>query len=85
VTLSLRILVAIAALAVTQTVRADECGDAVRDYNAILPQLNEAVQHFTACLANSLGRDACGKEFNGLRKAWGEFQSAVAMYKRECD
>jgi len=80
----LRILVAIAALTVTQA-QADECGDAVRDYNAILPQLSEAVQHFTSCVANSLGRDACAKEFNGVRKAYGEFQAAVAIYKKQCD
>ena len=82
---ALRILAVIAALIVVQTAQADECGDAVRDYNAILPKLSEVTQHFTNCVADSLGRDACGKEFNGLRKAYGEFQSAVAMYKRECD
>jgi len=85
VTHTLRILAAIAALAIVQAAQADECGDAVRDYNAILPKLNDATQHFTNCFANSLGRDSCAREFSGLRAAYGEFRSAVVIYQKECD
>ncbi len=82
---SIRIFAIIVSLAAFQLARADECGDAVTDYNTVLPRLTDAVQHFSNCVANSLGLDTCVKEFSSLRSAYGEFQSAVALYKKECN
>ena len=81
---TLRIFTVVTALAAIQSASADECGDAVRDYNAVLPRLSDAAQNFSNCVAESLGRDACTKEFAALRSAYGEFQAAVAIYKKQC-
>jgi hypothetical protein len=81
---ALCIVAVMAALAVAQSARADECGDAVRDYNAVLPRLNEATQKFSNCVAESLGRDVCAREFAGVRSAYSQFQAAVAIYKKQC-
>jgi hypothetical protein len=81
---SIRIFAIIVSLAAFQLARADECGNAVTDYNTVLPRLTDAVQHFSNCVANSLGLDTCAKEFNSLRSVYGEFQSAVTLYKKEC-
>lgn len=63
---------------------ADECGTAVTDYNAVLPHLNEAMAHYSSCVANSLGKDDCTRAFARLRAAQGEFASAVSIYKKQC-
>jgi hypothetical protein len=72
------------ALAMPQLAFADECSNAVTDYNTVLPHLNDATQHFTSCVANSLGLDTCAKEFSKLRSAYGEFESAVVIYIKQC-
>ncbi len=63
---------------------ADECGDAVTDYNAVLVKLHDAEQKFSSCVANSLGTDSCSNEFQQLRSAYGEFESAVSVYVKQC-
>jgi hypothetical protein len=81
---SIRVLAILTALIVPQLARADECGDAVVDYNAVLAKLNEATQSFSNCVANSLGTDSCSVEFRVLRQAQGEFESAIALYIKDC-
>ena len=81
---SMRIVVLAVALAMPAAALADECGDAVRDYNDVLAQLHTANDEFTACVADSLGRKACAKEFTRLQSAYRQFESAVAMYTRQC-
>jgi len=73
-----------AALAAPCPALADECGNAVTDYNAVLVHVQDATQRFSTCVGESLGVNACSKEFNGLRLAYGEFQSAVAIYIKQC-
>ena len=72
------------ALTCAQIASADECGDAVRDYNAVMNRLEDAMQKFTGCTASSLGRDSCAAEFRKLQSAFGEYGSAVAIYKKQC-
>jgi hypothetical protein len=74
----------VVSLAFAQTVRADECGDAVRDYNSVIGRLEDAMQQFSTCVANSLGRHSCSREFIRLRSAYGEFESAVSVYTKQC-
>ena len=64
--------------------RADECADAVDDYNAVLGRLLDAMQHFSACVADSKGSDDCASQFARLRAAYGEYVSTVATYKKQC-
>jgi hypothetical protein len=82
---SVRIVTIILALAAVQPANADECGDAVREYNVILPLLNDAVQHFSSCLANSLGHDSCVTDFASMRALYNQFESAVAVYEKICN
>ncbi|MCW5692186.1 MAG: hypothetical protein KIT48_07465 [Pseudolabrys sp.] len=81
---TMRVIVFALALAVPAAAWADECGDAVRDYNDILAQLHTANDEFTACVADSLGRKTCAKEFARLQSAYRMFESAVVMYTRQC-
>ncbi|MCW5694416.1 MAG: hypothetical protein KIT48_18820 [Pseudolabrys sp.] len=81
---TMRIVVLALALAIPGAALADECGDAVRDYNDILAQLHTANDEFTACVADSLGRKTCAKEFARLQSAYRMFESAVVMYTRQC-
>ena len=81
---TMRVVFLVTALSAPTLAFADACGDAVIDYNAVLVHLNTANEKFTACVANSLGTDNCAKEFERLRAAYGEFESAVAIYIKQC-
>ena len=81
---SLGVVSIVISLTIPQIVMADECGDAVRDYNAVMTRLEDAMQKFSSCTANSLGRDMCAAEFRRLRSAYGEYESAVVVYKKQC-
>jgi hypothetical protein len=83
-TRAIRIVVLALTLALPAAAAADECGDAVRDYNDILAQLHTANDEFTACVADSLGRKKCAREFARLQSAYRQYESAVAMYTRQC-
>jgi hypothetical protein len=63
---------------------ADECGDAVLDYNAILSRLHDAQDRFATCVADSKGTDDCSREFRRLQLAHGQFASSVAVYIKMC-
>ncbi len=74
----------IVSLVCAPVARADECGDAVRDYNTVIGRLEDAMQQFSTCVANSLGRHNCSREFSRLQSAYAEYQSAVFIYTRQC-
>jgi len=74
----------VAVLAAPESAWADECGDAVADYNAVIARLTDAMQQFSTCVADSLGLHSCSREFRQLRAAHGEFESAVSVYTRQC-
>jgi hypothetical protein len=63
---------------------ADECGNAVGDYNTVLAQLNDATQEFSACVADSLGMHDCATQFKKLQLLYGQFQAAVDVYLKQC-
>ncbi len=69
----------------TFAARADECGDAVRDYNAILSRLGDALEQYRTCIADSKGMDSCAQQFAALRSAQGQFASVVAIYSKQCE
>ena len=78
------IVVLAGALTLPFAARADECSDAVDDYNAVLGRLLDAMQRFSTCVADSKGMNACGAEFAHLRVAYGEYAATVAMYEKQC-
>ena len=84
---TMRVVAAVVALAVALAAApaaADECGDAVNDYNAVLSHLNDAMQRYSTCIADSKGMDDCAAAFRALRTAQGEFASAVDIYIKQC-
>jgi len=81
---AVRVGAVIVSLAFAPVAWADECGDAVRDYNTVIGRLEDAMQQFSTCVANSLGRHSCSREFTRLRSAYGEFESAVSVYTKQC-
>jgi hypothetical protein len=81
---AMRVVAIAAVLSAPYPALADECGDAVLDYNAVLPRLEDATQKFSACVANSLGVDSCSKEYSRLQAVFGEFQSVVFVYRKQC-
>ena len=78
------VVLLVTALVSSSPVRADECGDAVTDYNSVLAHLQDATQRFSNCVAGSLGVNNCSGEFSRLRSAYGEFAAAVVIYTRQC-
>ncbi|MGI8525986.1 MAG: hypothetical protein ACR2K5_07360 [Pseudolabrys sp.] len=72
-------------LASSHAARADECGDAVRDYNTVLSSLSDALEQFRSCVADSKGLDDCNKPFARLRSTHGQFASVVAVYSKQCE
>ncbi len=80
------IIIALAAtqFAATPPAWADECTDAVLDYNEVLSQLTDAMEKFSTCIADSKGTDNCLHEFNRLRSAHGQFAAAVSVYVKQC-
>jgi hypothetical protein len=81
---SIVISLAVAQSATIMPARADGCTVAVLDYNYILPRLNDAMDKFSTCIADSKGTDKCLKEFSQLRIEHEQFAAAVATYMKEC-
>ena len=81
---AMRVAVILAVLGGPVAAFADECGDAVRDYNAVLLEMNAATEKFSACVAESLGKNNCATEFRHLQLVYGQYQAAVAVYIRQC-
>ena len=78
-------LAAILSLATLSVASADECGDTVRDYNAVLSRLGDAVEQFRTCVADSKGMDSCNRQFGALRSVHSQFASVVAIYSKQCE
>jgi hypothetical protein len=79
-------LVALAAISLTaaRPALADECNDAVLDYNAILSRLTDAMQNYSTCIADSKGNDTCARAFRKLQLAQDQFESSVKIYIKTC-
>ncbi|MBV9348600.1 MAG: hypothetical protein JOZ70_07145 [Pseudolabrys sp.] len=73
------------ALALTGPALADECSDAVRDYNDVVIALTEATQRFSTCVAASLGMDSCATEYAHLHSAYNRYAAIVAFYSGHCE
>ena len=84
----LRVLALLAALTIQLTAPrlalADECNNAVLDYNAILSRLTDARDEYSTCIADSKGTDDCSRAFRKLQLMQGQFASAVAIYIKAC-
>ncbi len=70
-----------AAVMAAPAVFADECGDTVRDYNAVLSRLTDAIEQFSTCIADSKGSEP----FNRLRSVHSQFASVVTIYSNQCE
>lgn len=81
---SVGVLSIVFTLAMVPAALADECYDAVLDYNTALSRLNDTMDRFRTCVADSKGTDTCSKEFNELSAAQGQFAAAVTIYLKQC-
>jgi hypothetical protein len=64
---------------------ADECGDAVRDYNSVVIALTDATRTFSECVAGSLGMDSCAAQFGKVQSSYNQYASIVAFYSKQCE
>lgn len=81
---SLRLFLLVSVLTVSWPAFADECGDAVVDYNSVLSHLSDALARYSTCIADSKGNDDCVREFRRLQLAQSQFASSVAIYIKAC-
>jgi hypothetical protein len=81
----MKAVILFASLSIVSPALADECGDTVRDYNAILSKMSEAIEQLSTCVADSKGLNDCAKPFNQLRSVHGQYASVVAIYSKQCE
>jgi hypothetical protein len=62
-----------------------ECQDAITEYKSAMSDISTALQAYTACLSTSNGHDDCSSEFETLRSAQDDLESAVCEYESECN
>lgn len=67
--------------------RQDEyaCRLAVSSYNSAVDDIATQMQRYGRCVSYSEGEDDCYLEFSRLRRAQGDFESAVSRYSLSCD
>ena len=63
----------------------DECQGATDQYILIASVVADALASYEMCILNSLGQDDCALEFSTLQTAQGDFETAVANYRSECE
>jgi hypothetical protein len=62
-----------------------ECQDAVAEYKSAMSDISTALQAYTDCLSTSQGHDDCSTDFETLRSAQDDLESAVSEYESECN
>ena len=67
------------------TARADDCSDAVDNYNFVTGQLSDALHRYVNCISSSRGTDDCSSEFRRVRSAQDDFESAVSQFQSNCN
>ena len=72
------------ALLAAPVASADECYDAVLNYNHFLGEVLDAMQAYSTCIADSKGMDRCDKPFAKLQEAHKQFAAAVSLYIKQC-
>jgi hypothetical protein len=72
-------------LAFPTTAFADDCEDAVQQYNSVLSDMDSTIRRLRSCVADSKARDDCSTEFRRLKSAYDDFETAVSRYRRDCN
>lgn len=76
----------VVALASPGALRADveDCRDAISSFKSARSDIAGALQAYVACVSSSNGHDDCSSEFDTLRSAQDDFESAVSNYDSNC-
>jgi hypothetical protein len=53
-------------------------------YNSARSDVGEALKAYAMCLGNDDGHDDCDSEFNALKAAQDDFETAVSSYGSDC-
>jgi hypothetical protein len=62
-----------------------ECQDAIAEYKSAMSDVSTALQTYSACLSTDDGHDDCSTEFETLKSAQEDLESAVSSYGSECN
>jgi len=84
-----RWLIALAPLFVLICVQAakgepEECQGALDTYNAAISDVASAKEDYDNCTSSNDGEDDCSSEFEGLKSAQDDLESAVSDYQANC-
>ena len=74
----------IVSLAFVPAARADECGDAVRDYKRSSAAWKTRCSSSPPASPTASAAHSCSREFRQLQSAYGEYESAVSVYTKQC-
>jgi hypothetical protein len=64
---------------------AEECNDAIEQYNSTLSDIEYALRRYSRCVSGSQGQDDCYSEFRRLKSAQDDFEAAVSDHGSECE
>ncbi|MGA3156011.1 MAG: hypothetical protein ABSE43_00405 [Steroidobacteraceae bacterium] len=71
-------------LLATAASESSDCTDAVSNYDLAVDDIAQALKRYSTCLNNSRGHDDCDSEFDALRRAQNNFETAVGAMKSSC-
>ena len=64
---------------------AEDCNDAIRNYNSALSTMDLYMQDLRLCVAYSKGRDDCAVQFSSLQMGQADFEGAVSRVRSNCE
>jgi hypothetical protein len=62
-----------------------ECQEAIDEYKSATSDISTALHAYADCVSNSGGHADCSTEFESLRSAQDDLESAVSNYESECN
>jgi hypothetical protein len=62
-----------------------ECQDAIAEYKSAMSEVSTALHTYSDCLSIDDGHDDCSTEFESLKSAHEDLESAVSSYGSECN
>ena len=63
----------------------DSCADAASQYKTAKSDVEDALKAYNDCIDSADGHDDCSSEFETLKSAQDDFESAVSDYESECN
>jgi hypothetical protein len=76
--------VAIGGTAVRTVADTQECRAAIESFDSARSDIADAIKSYADCVAGSDGHDDCSSEFETLKSAQDDLESAVSEYEGNC-